>query len=407
MGSPSLWKELKEKNRALAYPDPIPLPLKNSPTANKMRTAAFLHLLSSELASHIFQPVYFLHQEGQHELGGVLSSLAAADAEMETYLRSVMLKTVSSMEQMEQLSSLRSPAEMVRLRVDTVVNNVLACVGDLTACVPDQKRKDRGFRTELQGLCERAAEMWRLYVQRVKEKVEPSFKLAWGEERCWLPLSEVMETPGPVPTLAAAVRTAATGSGGGSANPHNSLIPKSQVKGSGTGGKNNGARSTKKENLPLSSRNARVVGDGSQHPNTNTTGVSSSPNTNLTDIAAVVWPFFFVNDLAPEEGEEDYEDDEHEQQVVLLAQGYVLTKAEIMAGKEEESQLLILGTRHGARKSQRRSRGDSLSVASVSVAVDGPSMSVNGAAGPSGSVGEEGGINKKGFQNGEGRSRAG
>jgi len=288
LANSSLWKEFKAKSLTLANPSPIPLPLKNSPAANKMRTSAFLALLGVELSEHIFQPVYFL--DNGHELSRVLSRLASTDPEIESYLRSVMLMTITA----------PMKADMIRSRVDLVVKNVTACVGQLL--VPGKQAE---FRVELASFCNRAATQWE-QIQQLKEKVEPSFKRIWNEEASWKPLG-----------LSAA----------------DSSPPKGQVPAQTNG--NNGTSRSSKKSPPSSSKPPRESGHGDP----------TKPSiSNICDIAAVIWPLFCVN-----------ESDECDRDVLLTA-GYVLCEAELKAAKEEENQLLISGTRRGARQSQRRSR---------------------------------------------------
>ncbi|KAM7206422.1 hypothetical protein V8F20_002771 [Naviculisporaceae sp. PSN 640] len=381
LGDMSLWKDLKRKNTALANPNTIPLPVKNSPVANKMRVATFLSLLSSELVRHVFQPVYFLPQSyggsEQAELGGVLSRLATADSEMETYLRSVMLRSTGCMEPWQ------SPQNMVRVRVDTVVKNVLDSIGSLV--IPGQNPGYGEFAKQLQECCERAADIWRYNVQSLKEKVEPSFRLFGGEEGCWLPLSAAM---GASSVLVSASTPTAWG---GSGAHNNSMIPKANGKGNGIGrGNINGAKNKNKETQSSSStgRQGRSGADDKQHMITTTGSLSS-----VSEIAAVVWPFFYVNECVSldEEYDEDGSNEQYQEQVVLLAQGYVLTEAEIKAAKEEENQLLISQSRRGTRQSQRRSRGESMSAAGSAGGVDvmGSASGMNG-AGNFGERGEEG-----------------
>lgn len=368
-----------------------------------MRVATFLSLLGSELVKHVLQPVYFLPYtdggSGQVQLGGVLSRLAVADSEMETYLRSVMLRSTGFMEPW------RSPQKMVRVRIDTVVKNVLDCVGGLI--MHDQQRLGGDFAKELQEFCERAADIWCYHVQNVKEKVEPSFRVFGGEERCWLPLSAAMGTSSAL--FAAATRAA----GGGASN--NPIIPKANGKVNGAGrGNTNGAKNNRKETQAASStaRQGRSGGDDKHHADQQpTTATATTLLSSVLDIAAVVWPYFYVNDSASLDDEYgDGDDNEHDQeQVVLLAQGYVVTEADIKAAKEEENQLLISQSRRGARQSQRQSRGDSISAAGSYVVVDvtGAASGTNGA----GNVGEREDEGQRGmkkvFQNGEGGSRAG
>src|SRR4051812_19373553 len=105
----------------------IPLPPVETPVSKRMRMAAFLAVLSSELSNHVFQPTYILEMSG--EFSRYLSELARKNWQHESLLRSVLTSTLTAEER----------ESAARRRVDVVVRNVLACMEGLLV---DQPRKD-------------------------------------------------------------------------------------------------------------------------------------------------------------------------------------------------------------------------------------------------------------------------
>ncbi|KAK3315491.1 hypothetical protein B0H66DRAFT_594047 [Apodospora peruviana] len=286
-----IWDPLKIRTTKLAKPSgAFPLLLKNSWIAKRMRVAAFLLTLASELDQHIFQPSYLL--EHGHELSSFLSDLAEADSERESYLRSVLLASLSAERQ----------TKMVTRRVNLVVQNVIDCVGNLFP-----RTKQTEFRTELSKFVETACQLWG-HIQQLQDRVEASFDV-WHEEARWRVL----------PESSTSMSTANAGD-------------ESPPKMNGIGGKSNGESS-------------KPAQSGVQRSTTDKGGDISD----FRDIAAVVWPFFFVDDLEE-----------------VISPGYVLCEAEVKATREEEKEQMVAGARRAARQRERKFRA----MPTVAVAAD-------------------------------------
>ncbi|RYO91937.1 hypothetical protein DL764_008219 [Monosporascus ibericus] len=157
LGDDNLWKDIQEQIRWL------PLPASNSSEAKQMRIAACIAALGSRFVRLIFVPVY--QQSDTGELSGLLSSLAAADAPRETYLRSVLLDVL--------------PDEQTSIRKQRTIEIVSAVCTGIGRLLEDQKKA--AFRDSVERACKVADECWQK-IRRLKMKVDP-----------FMPLSESIE----------------------------------------------------------------------------------------------------------------------------------------------------------------------------------------------------------------------
>ncbi|RYP75034.1 hypothetical protein DL771_002682 [Monosporascus sp. 5C6A] len=157
LGDDDLWKDIDEQIRWL------PLPASNTLDAKQMRIAACIAALGSRFVQLIFVPVY--QQSDTGGLSGLLSSLAAADAPRETYLRSVLLDVLP-----EDQTSIR------KQRIAEIVRAVCTGIGRL---LEDQKKA--AFRDGVEEACNVAAECWQK-IRLLKTKVDPFMPLSEGIE---------------------------------------------------------------------------------------------------------------------------------------------------------------------------------------------------------------------------------
>ncbi|KAK0613345.1 hypothetical protein B0T14DRAFT_569405 [Immersiella caudata] len=161
---PSHWEKLKERTR------PIPLPATNSPPAKQVRVAAALVIVSRIISRHIFSPVYLTDRDG--ELSVFLGELGDKDSSRESYLRSVLLKSVADVQQTRA-------AERVQIAVDEI-SRLLR---------PLFTGEDRASLTSaLEELCQKACIDWQR-IQQLQQKIEPNFKHYPEYADEWLPFS--------------------------------------------------------------------------------------------------------------------------------------------------------------------------------------------------------------------------
>ncbi|TGJ87784.1 hypothetical protein E0Z10_g901 [Xylaria hypoxylon] len=155
---------------------PIPLPASNSISAKKVRVAAFLRSLGSQLAHQIFLPFYMSHGGNQNPSAGIdaitllLSNLSETDPKRELHLRSVLLAI--------------SPEEQMRLanqKADGIADDICTNLGDLVSI----GQQSNCFR-DVQTLCRLAVKSWDT-LRPLKEKIEPFMETDEDTEKYWLP----------------------------------------------------------------------------------------------------------------------------------------------------------------------------------------------------------------------------
>jgi hypothetical protein len=151
------WNGLRHHK---AVKDKICFPSTDTPIAKQMRTAAFLAVLSSELSEHIFLSTYILEEAGEFQ--GVLTRLADREPELESHLRSVLLK--AHLDEDKQ--------SMARSRTETAVKNVFECVEGLFLHGPERK----SFRSDLEAICKQACDLWQ-YIQTLDDRITPNDSL--------------------------------------------------------------------------------------------------------------------------------------------------------------------------------------------------------------------------------------
>ncbi|KAK0620211.1 hypothetical protein B0T14DRAFT_496789 [Immersiella caudata] len=148
------WNGLRHHK---AVKDKICFPSTDTPIAKMMRTAAFLAVLSSELSEHIFLSTYILEEAG--ELQGFLTSLAEREPELESHLRSVLLKAHLDEDKQSMAGS----------RTETAVKNVFECVEGLFLHRPQRE----SFRSDLEAICKQACDLWQ-YIQTLDDSITPN-----------------------------------------------------------------------------------------------------------------------------------------------------------------------------------------------------------------------------------------
>ncbi len=165
---PALWQGITKHRVAAA----ITLPMTNTLAARQMRVAAFLAILASEFTPLLLEPTY-LPKQTEH-MRELLSDLARRDHEKESYLRSVLLTSVSAQGQ-----------ELVIFhRTRNVRDTVLKIVQPLFQ--DDDDRKALG--EALDNFCEETGRLWS-QIQKLKEKVDVCDEFACGDYADWKPLS--------------------------------------------------------------------------------------------------------------------------------------------------------------------------------------------------------------------------
>ncbi|EFQ29579.1 hypothetical protein CGRA01v4_14857 [Colletotrichum graminicola] len=152
LSNPTRWNEMRKHLATRG----IYSPLTNSSVAKKMRVAASLAILATELREHVFQPTYLL---GDDELAGLLNGLGLTTSELEkgAHLRSVLLNLCPP--QHEQHASERAKKAS---------NNVVKCVGPLLL----HESKQNEFASALHKICQDASRCWES-VQRLANRVDP------------------------------------------------------------------------------------------------------------------------------------------------------------------------------------------------------------------------------------------
>jgi len=143
-----------------------------------MRTAAFLAVLSSELSDHIFLSTYILENAGEFQR--FLTSLAEREPELESHLRSVLLKAHLGKDR-------QSKADRC---IETAVKNVFECVQGLFPHEP----KRGSFRSDLESICKQACTFWQ-YIQTLDDSITPNYSL-------FTPEFKILDFPSPPPQSA-------------------------------------------------------------------------------------------------------------------------------------------------------------------------------------------------------------
>ncbi|KAI1506332.1 hypothetical protein F5X99DRAFT_49 [Biscogniauxia marginata] len=161
LANPSLWDKLQNHAQVKRV---IPMPMSNTCEAKKMRVAAVLAIFGSLLSKYIFQPTY--HLEESTELSELMSDLANYDPTREGYLRAVLLDVLP---ERQKLNS--------RLRVERVVEEVLACIEPLLTA----GGKHNTTRASLETVCSQVCTQW-MQLQKLEDKIEPSYEATYDEE---------------------------------------------------------------------------------------------------------------------------------------------------------------------------------------------------------------------------------
>ncbi|KAK4163668.1 hypothetical protein QBC43DRAFT_335082 [Cladorrhinum sp. PSN259] len=313
----SQWDRLKD-HKAVRN---IPLPLSNSSTAKHMRVAAFLALLSHELRRHIFQPTYFLRN--CTEINDVLEELAEHNPEQESYLRSVLLKASGWVPGTLQAVT-QSCATAVR-------DNVANCVVHL---IPEAQKP--GFLAQLEKHCLLSCQQW-AYLQKLSSRVEFDTEAEEEDTQVWKPLAlKSSPTGGPPPASTTGQQQKQQ-----QQQQHPPPPPES-------------ASSQTKRNTSATTAAAAAAAQTNVTTNKKTPIVPKPPSPPIQDTLSLtdplaVWPSVYFYDYAG--------NDTH-----ILAQGYMLTAAQIATALTEQKQLLACAPHRLAREKGRRSRTLSMSM---------------------------------------------
>ncbi|KAI1421298.1 hypothetical protein F5Y12DRAFT_718561 [Xylaria sp. FL1777] len=154
----------------------LPLPASNSGPAKRVRVAAFLASLGSQLADQIFVPFYLLPDENQDLPIGIdtitvmLSNLTHTDPRRELHLRSVLLAI--------------SPEEQRRVayeRADEIADDIFENLRHLVTT-----EQQSSFGNDIFRLCRLAVQIWDT-LRSLKAKVEPFTETEEDTEKFWLP----------------------------------------------------------------------------------------------------------------------------------------------------------------------------------------------------------------------------
>jgi hypothetical protein len=287
MSNNALWSIVKG-HAAVRLKKDIPLPLSNSTAAKQMRTAAFLGILIHEIRDHILQPTYLLG--GEVNLNRCLDDLLEdEDFSREAYVRSVFLR-------LGQWFSKDIDAVTAK-QINTVVNNVSACVPHLIPKEPNDSKDTKGdFESKLRDFCAQACEHWK-YIQTLDGRIDLDFDA--DEARPLFPTA-------PEP---------ASGSGS------NTKLPRPNGNGNTSSPGPGGKKSKDKDHQAAEA--AATLAD-----------------------AIAVWPAFYNN--SPDDTE-------------TLVKGYVLTASQVAAAKGEEKAQQPTGLRRDQRRQSRTSRSMSVS----------------------------------------------
>ncbi|KAK0639155.1 hypothetical protein B0T16DRAFT_394936 [Cercophora newfieldiana] len=169
---PDLWKTFRIQD--------LPLPLTNSVPAKKMRVATVLSIISETLIKHVFQPVYLDRQE--ERLAHHMRGLARQDDGQESYLRSVLLKSITPSPQKAAMPSCG----------ETAAGELLKALGPF---FKNKERNDKLF-SAIRALCEYACSNWRC-IQQIVNKVEPNLDFSLVDHTDWeaLPFKLDQQTP--------------------------------------------------------------------------------------------------------------------------------------------------------------------------------------------------------------------
>lgn len=143
----------------------LPLLASNSPAAKRMRVLAGLVILGESLAQYIFRPTYITQND---ELDDVLDHLGAQDPLQEIYVRATLLKVLPNRQRKNQEAAAQS-----------VVTHVSAVLRTL---IPSSRREE--FASRLRLVLKEMCDGWS-QVQKVTEKVKPSFSFEYPED--WQP----------------------------------------------------------------------------------------------------------------------------------------------------------------------------------------------------------------------------
>ncbi|KAG7294494.1 hypothetical protein NEMBOFW57_004569 [Staphylotrichum longicolle] len=146
-----------------------------------MRIALFVSVLGHELCNHVFQPTYLHSFAGLSGLGSVLKTLAEAQPDLESHLRSVLLKASTS------ITVENEPVDRACIKaVVTAVKDVVQMV------IPEAKRTR--FEAELHDFCNTVCERWR-FIQTLDDRIVPNLgtdrfskrKYNWALFSCNIP----------------------------------------------------------------------------------------------------------------------------------------------------------------------------------------------------------------------------
>jgi hypothetical protein len=256
----------------------IPLPATNSTPAKRMRAVAGLVVYAKALQEFVFQPTYL---SVGNDMGPALSALLAVNPEQDAFVRAALLKAL--------------PDHQKKCR-DGCAKRVVECVlAAVSGLVPADEHET--FKSQLTQLTSGLCVKWQ-HVQRLQERVEPSFTL------------DALDGWKPLPALP--------------------ILPAA----------NNGVTVTPPP---------RSGGKG-HHP-----GPQEMERALLTtaDVVKVVWPAFVATGLEQPADEEDGPSD-------LVHHGYVLTRAEIQdAANEEMPRRVMRRTIREANPATQKKKRDS------------------------------------------------
>jgi hypothetical protein len=144
-----------------------------------------MSVLAHELSTHIFQPTFVNLLKGSKDLGDFLVALTRVNADLESHLRSVLLKASDTL----RAATKGEP-------IDKVCSNaVVSSVKDLM--LPAILEADRRrFEIDLQDLCKTACQQWG-FIQTLEDRVMCDPGSDWDSKRKyeWEPFAFPVSTP--------------------------------------------------------------------------------------------------------------------------------------------------------------------------------------------------------------------
>lgn len=292
LASHASWNELRSH---VSSNERVPLPASNNPATRHVRIAAGLLIFSRALTRYVFKPAHIMQGD---ELDVVLDDIGSHNPLQEMYVRATLLNILPERQKKNQ-----------KVAVDSVIEQVSLVLSHL---VPTSRRSD--FKSALERTINQICDGWSS-VQRLEERIKPSFSFDIPEDWQPLPLSSSQALP-------------------------SSTKP--------------GARST--TSSQPSSAQQQKKGDEQCHQSSSAT-LRPVPVTN-EEFREVVWPAFLAAGAdQPQEEVVEEKEDTVDFSWVLVNQGYVLTK--MQAKSADQERLTEQANYRKTRKEARHNGNDS------------------------------------------------